>query len=128
MYNIAFTYLENDAEMALIIDKNFEKNTKIKSKPLDGMDTVLAIIAIAGFTLEFAKFVIDYIIKPYMENHKSKKQQLSQNDSEKNVVASRCIIYNGKTITPLSITSKLGDRDCTPENVLEIICNEIESC
>lgn len=122
MYSIAFEYLENDIELQSKIEEYFNQNTKMKSKPLDGMETILAIVTIAGFTIELAKFVIDYIIKPNMEKKKFSKHQ----NAEKIISFSRCIIYNGKTITPSLISSKLNGKDCTPENVLEIICQEFQ--
>ena len=111
--------------MSLKIDEFFEKSTKMKSKPCDGMDTVLAIVAIAGFTLEFAKFVIDYIIKPYMEKNKNKKKD-EKSGGENSISATRCIVYNGKTITPSLLYIKLDGKECTPENILEIICEEFQ--
>jgi len=51
MYSIAFEYLENDIELQSKIEEYFNQNTKMKSKPLDGMETILAIVTIAGFTI-----------------------------------------------------------------------------
>ncbi len=125
MYKVGFKYTENDVDMSLKIDDFFGKSTKMKSKPCDGMDTVLAIVTIAGFTLEFAKFVIDYIIKPCMEKNKNKKED-NQSGKENSISATRCIVYNGKTITPSLLSTKLGDKECTPANILEIICEEFQ--
>ena len=125
MYKVGFKYAENDIDMSLKIDEFFEKSTKMKSKPCDGMDTVLAIVTIAGFTLEFAKFVIDYIIKLSIEKNKNKKKD-EQSVEEKSISTTRCIVYNGKTITPSLLSTKLDGKECTPENILEIICEEFQ--
>lgn len=125
MYKVGFKYTENDVDMSLRVDEFFGKSTKMKSKPCDGMDTVLAIVTITGFTLEFAKFVIDYIIKPSIEKSKNKKKD-TQSREENGISATRCIVYNGKTITPSLLSTKLDGKECTPENILSIICEELQ--
>lgn len=114
---IGLGFNKNDEEMRQLIYSTISAD-EVVSQQISGVELAVALISFAGFTLQFAQFVLENILP-------SEKENLHEREDERNnIKMQRVIIIHGAIITQMDIIDGIGE-EWTAETVLQAL-NKIE--